>query len=169
MKYTPNRDPAYYSEANNQVLTNCGSLALNIEEWYSPDEEFEMDDLDMAVVLSDEGESDDEILNFLFERNVEKILEDFVVDFDIHRVDSKDYPLKPNEELIAFRQCFNRTFYDENVVVDYHFRVKRNGKWIEKMGAGPVKPVEDYNEEPWMASEELIYSGPIAYFVKKIN
>lgn len=65
--------------------------------------------------------------------------------------------------------CINRSFYDEDLVVDYHFRVKRKGQWMEKCGIGPVKIVEDYNEDPWVFSDDLIYWGPIAYFVKKVS
>lgn len=161
MRFETNRDPNYFQD--NRYHTNCGSFAFNICDWYGPDGSFDEDDTTLAVELADEYDmSDIDILETLFERNVEQIH----LDFDVIDVD-KDYKPKEGEDLVAFRMCVNRTFYDDELIVDYHFRVKRNGKWLEKCGSGPVKEVVNYNEEPWLISEELIYWGPIAYFVKK--
>ena len=103
------------------------------------------------------------MIQFLLDRNVNQILEDFE---DVREVEG-DYCLEDDEELIAFRMCVNRKFWDDELLVDYHFRVKRNGQWLEKCGFGSVRKIEEYDEEPWMISEDLIYWGPIAYFARK--
>ena len=162
--FEQNRDPNYFE--NSQFSTNCGSYAFNICEWYCPDENFDEDDIELAYELIDEKNMDeDDVIDILFKRNVEQIHKDF----DIEETSYMDYPLKKNEELIAFRMCLNRDLWDEGLVVDYHFRVKRNGKWMEKCGSGRVQEVEDFNESPWKVSEDLIYRGPIAYFIRKCS
>lgn len=164
MQFETNRDPNYFNEEC--MHANCGSFAFNIREWYCPDECFDQDDLELAAqLIDDEGLDETDVIRLLFDRNVEQIHQDF----ELKDVDNKDYPLKDNEELIAFRMCINRTFYDDELVVDYHFRVKREGKWMEKCGIGRVRTIEDYNEDPWVEGEDLIYWGPIAYFVKKCS
>ena len=162
MRYKANNDPNYFKD--HCLFTNCGSYAFNIRGWYGPDHNADQDDTDLGIYLiEEEGLDYEEALQVLFEEDVERICQDF----DVTEVNSKDYPLKSNEELIAFRMCVNRTFYYEELLIDYHFRVKRDGKWMEKCGSGPVREVEDYNERPWIISEDLVYWGPIAYFVKK--
>ena len=162
--FEQNRDPNYFKE--HQFNTNCGSFAFNICEWYCPDENFAEDDYELAYRLVDMECMDEyEVMCMLFERDLEQIHKDFKV----KDVDGMDYPLKKDEELIAFRMCLNRSFWEDDLVVDYHFRVKGNGKWMEKCGCGSVREIEEYNEEPWMVSETTIYSGPIAYFVRKCS
>ena len=36
MNYTRNSDPTYYKTHENE--TNCGSFALRLQEWYSPED-----------------------------------------------------------------------------------------------------------------------------------
>lgn len=161
MVFEKNNDPNYFTE--NRWLTNCGSYALNIKERYCPDEAFALEDYEYAYELVEmENFSEEEAIQIMLERNVEQIKEDF----DFLEPCNKDYVLKDGEELIAFRMCLGRTF-DEELNTDYHFRVKREGKWMEKCGMGEVQEVKNYNEDPWIISEELIYWGPIAYFVRK--
>lgn len=160
--FEQNRDPNYFKE--HQFNTNCGSFAFNICEWYCPDEDFDEDDYELAYALIEESGMDmEDVIELLLDRNMEQIHKDF----EVEDVDGMDYPLKKNEELIAFRMCVNRGFWEDDLIVDYHFRVKRNGKWMEKCGCGRVKEIEEYDEEPWVVSETTIYWGPIAYFVRK--
>lgn len=162
-RFEQNKDPNYFE--SNSFYTNCGSYAFNLVRWYNPDEAFDQDDIELGYQLIErEGFNEEEVIQILFERDVEQILKDF----NVTMVDNKNYPLAENEELIAFRIGINRdSFDDDALIIDQHFRVKRNGKWFEKCGCSGVHEVKDYNEKPWMISAELIYWGPIAYFVKK--
>lgn len=163
MNFETNKDPNYYK--NNSSITNCGSFAFNICDWYEPDDIFDEDDYELAIKLIDEYKmSDIDILEILFDRDVEQIYKDF----DVFAADV-NYDPKDNEDLIAFRLCVNRSSCDGEIIVDYHFRVKRNDIWLEKCGSREVREVKDYNENPWVISKDLVYWGPIAYFVKKTN
>lgn len=163
--FTPNHNPNYFKDYC--WFTNCGSYAFNIEGCYCPDENFDEEDCLLGNRLFEEEDlTPSEISRLLFDRNVEQILQDF----DVTQVYSKDIALKSDEELIAFRMCvvpeFSET--DDYLSIDYHFRVKRNGKWMEKPGCHSVREVENYSEKPWVISESLIYAGPIAYFIRKV-
>lgn len=164
MPFTPNYEPNYFEE--HSFFTNCGSFAFNIQEWYSPDDRFIEDDIELGNRLYKENLLDiNGILKLLYNRDVEQILKDF----NLVQVTNKDVTLKKDEELIAFRMCVNpdAPTEDEPLYIDYHFRVKRNGMWMEKIGRNEVKKISNYSEEAWEVSEELVYTGPIAYFVKK--
>lgn len=163
MALKANRDPNYYTKY--ESITNCGSYAFNIVEWYTPDEVFDLDDEELANRLFDEGMNEYDIIDLLFDRDVRQIMEDF--DNELLLTYDMNYPLKDNEELIAFRVCVN-PYSSDGMMTDYHFRVKRNGKWMEKCGQEPVHEIENYNEDSWELSDDLIYEGPIAYFVKKV-
>lgn len=166
MSFAPNHDPNYFEE--HSFVTNCGSFAFNIQEWYSPDDRFAEDDIELGNRLYEENAwSVEDILKLLYDRDVAQILEDFKV----KQVTDKNISLNRNEELIAFRMCVNpdAPTEDEPLYIDYHFRVKRYGTWMEKIGCHEVREIHNYSEEPWRISEELIYTGPIAYFVKKCS
>lgn len=166
MSFAPNHDPNYFEE--HSFLTNCGSFAFNIREWYSPDDRFNEDDIELGNRLYKEGLLNvEDILDLLYRRDVKQILKDF----NLVRVADQNITLRQDEELIAFRMCVNpdAPTEDEPLYIDYHFRVKRNGMWMEKIGCHEVQEIHNYSEDPWEISEELIYTGPIAYFVKKCS
>ena len=138
--------------------TNFDDYLKNLEELKKKFRDDSNDD-------DEKNMDEDDVIDILFKRNVEQIHKDF----EVEETPYMDYPLNKNEELIAFRMCLNRDLWDEELVVDYHFRVKRNGKWMEKCGSGRVQEVEDFNESPWKVSEDLIYRGPITYFIRKCS
>ncbi len=162
MSFEKNSDPNYFID--HQLVTNCGSLALNIKEWYCPDEVFDTPDEDYAYYLIEKNKCTLEAaIKLMLARNVEQILKDF----DFLELCSGDRELARGEELIAFRMCLSYPIFGE-LDTDYHFRVKRNNRWLEKPGCGPVREV-DFTEEPWVVSESLVYWGPIAYFLRKAS
>ena len=78
MLFSPNHDPNYFEE--HSFLTNCGSFAFNVQEWYSPDDSFDEDDIELGNRLFKETFlSAEEILRLLYKRNVKQILKDFDV------------------------------------------------------------------------------------------
>jgi hypothetical protein len=158
MSYTRNSDPNYY----NKHHTNCGSFALSIKEWYSPDYNFVDEYGDVEEWMDEvvrEYDCDDYNLSNLFAYKLLNIItEDFP---DLRFVNSYSVEqLKPDEELIAFRtSCMAGETWD------FHFKVYRDGRWQEKMGKSPVCDCEENNwTNGWFE-----YISDTFYFVRKIN
>lgn len=166
--YTKNTQKNKYYERE-QMNTNCGSFALNIEEWYEPDDSLSEDNWEVADNLAKEGNlSNDEIEKLIFERSVYGIMNDF--DGELERIDSpKDYIDSDNTELIAFRTS---TYVDDdcaNADTDFHFKVFRDGRWQEKYGCGPVIDNVELEENSYWGSGFYVYENPTAYFVHKLT
>ena len=158
MNYTRNHNPHYYEEC--QDFANCGSFAFNIEEWYSPDDYFE-DDMGETVEQWidhciwngwDEYDMSDEFAGIL----VNYILNDF----DDVRYLVWEGEIQPDEELIAFR-----TFVDTEGNWDFHFKVFRDGLWLEKCGSDPLRFCE---ESDWN-NGILEYISQTVYFARKLE
>ena len=157
MNYTQNHDPNYYEE--NRNISNCGSFAFQIKEWYSPDGEFENEmgyDIDEWVEQGihegfDEWEMSDGLANALTEY--------ILSDFDDVRYLINPSDVQPDEELIAFR-----TFVTNDFNWDFHFKVLRNGLWQEKCGSDPVRFCE---EDDWH-NGLMEYISYTSYFAKKL-
>ena len=158
MEYTRNHNPNYFDEC--QRFANCGSFAFNIEEWYSPDEYFEEDTgycveewIDHCVWNGwDEYDMSDAFADML----VKYIL----LDFDDVRTVSYAADVKSNEELIAFR-----TFVTCEGGWDFHFKVLRDGMWLEKCGVDPVRFCE---KDDWH-NGLMEYISTTIYFARKLE
>lgn len=159
--YTKNNDPNYFDEYPDEG--NCGSFALNVREWYISDRDF--DNTTIAYDMMVDDVDLDVILDYLTFKNVEQILEDFS---DEIRVLTNKEEVKDNEELIAYRiGIFNYEDMDY-LETDFHFKVKRNGSWMEKPGSTDVKYCDLEEFDNWSNSSGDIYNGPIVFFAKKI-
>ena len=165
--YTKNSNKNYYKE--NEKDTNCGSFALNIEEWYEPDDSLRDENWVIAEEMFKSGDyTDKEIIEALFERSVRGILKDF--DGEIRRVPNEKAELKNNEELIAFRIGTDFWFDPQSVDdldVDFHFQVLRDGRWQEKFGSGPVHDCEKNNLDKDWETTSFLYEKPTAFFAHK--
>lgn len=159
MKYTRNSDLTYYNDE--QYYTNCGSYALRLNEWYDLDEYFEETTgyyIDEWIgKKNEEGYNDYEISTMYGDILVDGILEDFKGELEIC---GGQPPESTDIELIAFStfcyaECCRFPDYD------YHFKVLRDGKWMEKCGSGPV---EECTENGWGD-----YIGDVTYFYHKIG
>ena len=159
--YTKNNDPNYFVE--NPSDGNCGSFALNVKEWYISDMDF--DNTTIANDMIEDGNTIEEIFDYLTPRNVNQILNDFK---DEVRVLSNKKEIKLNEELIAFR--LGVFVYDDCTALetDFHFKVKRNGEWMEKRGATEIRYCDLDEDEEWCNSSGEVYNGPIVFLAKKI-
>lgn len=156
--YTKNNDPNYFDEYPDEG--NCGSFALNVREWYVSDRDF--DNTTIADDMLSYGEDIDDVLEYLTERNVAQILEDF--EDEIRLVFSED-EVEDNEELIAFRLGVFE--YCEEIDTDFHFKVKRNGCWMEKRGSTEVRFCELEEDDIWISSTAQ-YNGPLVFLAKTI-
>jgi hypothetical protein len=164
MEYTKNTNPHYYEE--NEAYSNCGSFAFNVEEWYDPESDFEIDVGyvgDWIVEMVDNGFSCDEVADIYAEKLAESVLNDF---FGEVREILFPWQVKDNEELIAFRgYCRYETNEDSYPDYDFHFKVFRNGIWQEKCGRHPVKFC---TEDDWTYMTRT-YNSYTIYFAHLVN
>lgn len=171
--YIRNSDPTLFEK--NPTNTNCGSFALNVTEWYSPYliDDVYIDDIDLsdytemdrnswAYELVQEGYSVQEIMEYLIDKDWEFILKSCPWLVPIRKEE-----INPADRVIAYRLSLELpnelSDFDLEENGDFHFRVMIDGEWWEKNGGGPVRKVEEMNEEPWEAAEWLVYTGPIKY------
>ena len=156
MKYKRNSDPDYYIDR--QADSNCGSFALRLEGWYDPEAYF-YDYVKPVGVINwmnelSESYNDDEIATFYAEILIERMLKEFEGEL---RILARGQKVEANEELIEFRTfCWS---WDETW--DFHFKVFRDGKWMEKNGDGPVHECEedewgDYDSEVFYLAHRVV-------------
>lgn len=152
MIYKRNNDLNYYYDNPNSA--NCGSYALRLEGWYDPEDYFYEKNGDIDDWAREMLENYDiyDVSNFYAEDLVEGMLKEF--DGELRLI--VDYnEVKSNEELILF--C---TFYEEEGFYDFHFKVFRNGKWMEKNGTGEVHETNDndwgeYISDVWCFAHKI--------------
>lgn len=159
-RFTRNTDPRYWDEE--QSWCNCGSFALNIREWYSPEwicafDLYEDSYWDYLSHLLEEREIDEyEASDKYALRLIEGILKDFPNEVRF-LVDESE--INKDEELIEFRAVFIND--EEN---DFHFKVFRDGYWMEKNGSGEVHLCSADN---WDYGD-LVYISNTYYLARKI-
>ena len=150
-KYTHNTDLSHYE--TNRRITNCGSYALRLNEWYHLNLRFEDEVGDWNDVWisrkSREGYSDYEISCLYGEILAKCMLEDFKGELELC---DGAIPKTNDVELIAFNTfcyCEDNCYPDS----DFHFKVFRDGVWKEKCGRQAVRECSgkywgDYIGEP---------------------
>lgn len=140
MNYTRNSDPTYYKTHENE--TNCGSFALRLQEWYSPEDLFidEVGDIENWLYnIIYEGYTQEDASEIYSDWLVEQIMRDF--DGEIERCDGRP-PCTSDKELIAFSTFCMWDEDDEWYTWDFHFKVYRDGEWQQKCGHWPVESCE---------------------------
>ena len=153
MYYTRNNDPTYYER--NRFSSNCGSYAFRLKEWYDPEaylEEIVGDIYDWIYELSEEGYSEYEIACIYGDTLLDGILIDF--DGEIELCDGRP-PNTSDVELIAFNTwcCAEDGMIDR----DFHFKVFRNGRWMEKNGHNEVHECEEDDWGKYMGDPIYMY------------
>jgi len=138
MNYKRNNDLNYYNKYPDYA--NCGSYALRLEGWYDPEDYF-------YKIKGDIGEWAEEMMKIYNEYDVanlyaEILIEGMLQEFSNElRLINNYSEIKPNEELILFSTFCNGYDY-----YDFHFKVFRSGKWMEKNGSGEV---HECDEDDW--------------------
>lgn len=144
MEYTANNDPIYYE--SNRSTTNCGSFALRLKEWYDNEVDEYMGGIEQwCLELLEEGIPDEEIPDMIAETYLDRLRAEFGNSVRLmskldHATMLKATSRNFNEELIAFRIYVPVEDWDpeEYLEFDFHFKVWRNGHWMEKNGGGAV-------------------------------
>lgn len=163
MSYIKNTDPNYFID--HQSESNCGSYAFNIQGWYDPEFALLLDTgsiEEWIVELVQEGWSDEEISELYSDSLVNSILSDF--EGEIEEVNCTYRP-NADEELIAFRTYCVGDGIDEWADWDFHFKVFRDGLWMEKCGRDPV---QFCLEDEWQYGIRSYISNTV-YFAHKIS
>lgn len=148
---------------------NCGGYALRTFSWYWPhDGGDEIDELIDDMYYA-EGESVGTICEVVTDLEVAYMLEEFG---DTLRVIHSETDAGEGEEAIQFRVLIQPEEDNEWVNNDYHFRVLRDGVWMEKNGDRSVKEVTDRDTLPngnWISpTDKLEYNGPIVWLAHRI-
>lgn len=173
-------DPLNKSGVRNQRNTpvtayNCGGFALSTYDWLCP--YVRTDDSTDKYDLPD-GTYTDEEREFIIEHLIEDGWTEADIEEEILHCDVNfllgEYPfLEPvelaecdlSDTVIAYRIFIN---IDEELGIvedtDFHFKVRINGFWFEKMGNEPIRLCQLEDANPWVVNEELQYTSSIAYF-----
>ena len=152
MNYRRNNDLNYYNEYRDYA--NCGSYALRLEGWYDPEDYFYFLHGSICEWIEEQLEFYDEydIANFYAADLIEGMLQEF--DGELRLINSYS-EVKANEELVLFS-----TFCSHNLDYDFHFKVFRDGKWMEKNGTGEVHECSDeewgkYISDVWCLAHKI--------------
>lgn len=169
-EFVKNTDPGFWEQ--DLPWCNCGGLAFNIKTWYSPEWKYhevlppEFFDIDeYAEHLWLEGYETWEIANQIQGIYLEGILEDFG---DKVRVLNDDGGWDSDEELIAFRVRSGYYDGDYTADVDFHFKVLRDGIWIEKNGSNDVHTCDEDEWEYFEEDNSMYYDSDTIYLAHKI-
>ena len=173
-------DPLNVQQLRNRRNTprtayNCGGFALSIYDWICP--YVRTDDSTQKYDLPD-GTYTDEEREFIMDHLIEEGWTEEDIEEEILRCDVNflldEYPFlepvelnecDPTETVIAYRLfvCVD----DELGMVedtDFHFKVRINGFWFEKMGSDPVRLCNLDEHEPWVLNSGTMYTSRIEYF-----
>lgn len=140
------------------VSYNCGGYALRTYSWYLPYED--EDELNQEVASYNYDE--DELAEELTDHCVERILEDFDGAVTIAFSDTSYDPAQ--YELIAFRVSVDECNFYECEDWDFHFKVLRDGRWMEKNGS---ESIHECDEDDW-DGPGYFYNGDTVYLLHKI-
>ena len=157
--------------AKHHYYLNCGSFALNVMEWYVPyDNECE-DRMGAMVDYIRQGDTADEVYEKIMDADVKFMLWQFS-DILVPISYEKMLTLPKETTVIAYRIgiVFDGDWEDVDICdidEDFHFKVRRNGQWMEKQGHREVRFCELNPDEPWpiRSDRELKYDSEIKYFI----
>ena len=154
---------------------NCMAYAFNYDGWMTPyDSDYEWDSstdrfYDIYDMVLD-GWSKEDIYEELLARDKEYMLKHFP---NLREIEFKDlYTLPVETTVIAYRVGLQYCEDDVDSMYDwdcdFHFRVRRNGKWSEKYGSGEVVDCTMRPQDNWVLveyPEDFVYDSRILLFV----
>ena len=145
---------------------NCGSFALNVDDWVDPSEGYNSDYLPRWEMIEDLYYNYKLPINLIKEILLHKDKEALLRLCPwIEEVGADD--VDKSERLVAYRLMLKKDFFDE-IDEDFHFRVRIKGFWFEKCGQEEIRLCEQQDVTlPWMTNEDLIYDSRIIYFRTK--
>ena len=159
---TRNQDNTY------QTNYNCGGYALRTFSWFYPaDEDMDWnwsvreDHIDDYI---EDGYDDEDVAMMILDEDVDYMLE-HIKTLSLYEEDPKKYEPRLGEELIAY--CIYVDSYNEDN--DFHFKVLRDGKWMEKNGGGPIQEtLPPWEIRSWHYTGR-VYDSEVVYFINKVG
>lgn len=165
------KDPLNESKGRNrrntpEKLYNCGGFALSTYDWLCP----------YAEKPEQDSWTERSRILYVEDRLGFEPLEDItdeVVDLDANYL-LRTYPFlkqvnlsdcSKDDTVIAYRIFIDAS--DEYVEdTDFHFRVRHNGFWFEKMGTDDITICITDVENPWgdIEDEDIVYNSKVVYF-----
>lgn len=160
-----------------QKSYNCAGLALRAYNWitpYSEEEDEDYDDYDPYTEtdrecliedwLNDDGCSEDEVANKILIKDAEQLVKRFPFLQQVKLEDTKD-----SDIVIAYRLFIkaDKLTNDRYIIddTDFHFKVRYNGFWFEKLGGGRTTICDLDPDDCWEYIDgDLIYDSDIIYF-----
>lgn len=171
--YQKNKDPSFWDVQH--YSCNCGSFALNLTNWFYPyEEEDDSNRIEEVIFLVNNNTPKEEILDLFLDLDTNYLLDNFKNDLVlIKEEDIQNLPAAT--EIIAFRiaihypeDCAPNSLSSDDVDMDFHFKVRRNGKWQEKIGGCEIRECKLQEDKMWsLRYNRNYYNSKIKYFIKK--
>lgn len=159
---TRNQDNTYQSNYN------CGGYALRTFSWFYPADE----DMDWNWSIREDhidnyikdGYDDEDVATMILEEDIDYMLE-HIETLSLYEEDPQKYEPRLGEELIAY--CIYVDSYNEDN--DFHFKVLRDGKWMEKNGGGQIQEtLPPWERKSWYYTGRT-YNSEVVYFINKVG
>ena len=152
------REIEYYNKFSDKI--NCGGFALNLDRWYFP---YSDSNKRIEYIDNNSNLSIRDLYNRLLFKDTLFMLKEFKG--KLFRIKSLK-EVSDKDRVIAYR--IGGMSYDP-YLIDFHFRVRIDGSWYEKIGDDKVNKC-NFTEDKWTVptkDEEvnIIYDSDIIYFV----
>jgi len=148
----------------NEEKYNCGGYALGTYDWFKPYDYDSEDREDIIYERYCDGESRESIRDSLLFDDIDYMLDYFKG--QLHQVDPSK--VDDSEDLICYRISVIIDEEDDNypfIHSDFHFKVRRDGEWSEKLGEDLPQNCELRPNEDWFLNSTVIYDSEIIYFI----
>lgn len=165
-RYNRNTNPDIYYGIN-KIDLNCGSFALDVDEWYTPyacggTDYSEAEREEWIYSLLEAGYSRKDIMDYVLEADFEFILESCPW---LEQICYED--IDPKDRVIAYRLSLDEVDcaedFDFELHTDFHFRVLLDGEWWEKNGGGPVHLADQNILADWRVDDWLVYDSEVKF------
>lgn len=141
---------------------NCGGYAFHTFSWYAPYNAPNHTMGEYGDRYASSGFTEEEAMRRFTKHCVRYMENDFKG--KLRQIRSLT-EASPNDTVILFRVGL-RFDAGECWDSDFHFRVRRNGKWTEKCGGAEIEDSAPELTQPWVDWEtDFTYDGPIAMFI----
>lgn len=159
------------SEYNTKCFDyNCGGFALRTFSWIYPERNINnliegySEREDVILDWSEKELDKEDFYELILKRDIKELLS-LIPNLELFRGNPETYEEKDGEELIAYRIFVKDDDAEDN---DFHFKVLRDGKWVEKNGGNGIR----FSREPWFDESwktiNFFYDSKTIYFINKI-